>query len=292
MKILITGIHGFAGTYLAKELRRDGYDVWGIDKASKDHTTLAIDICDSKSLTTGLQIINPDFVAHLAGIAHVEDTSLMYDINTGGTRNLLNACLHLSHLPRLLFISSSLIYGNVAQENQPIDEKFPVNPVNHYGDSKARAEREVNAFSEKYNLEYVIARPFNHTGPGQRIEFVIPKIIAAFKQRKPSIDLGNTHAIRDFSDVRDVVGAYKLIIENFKNGETYNIASGKGYSISELVEETIKLAGHHMQITQAEYLMRTDEIEVLVGNASKIRRELGWEPKYGMAETLRSMLEA
>lgn len=292
MRILVTGSNGFVGTYLLEELSIKGKDAWGIDRESHSEKTISADIMDEPSIDGILQQLNPDFVLHLAGIANVDHSnkSLVYDINFRGTLNLLNACVQLKKIPRFVFISSSQVYGNVPLELLPIDESFPLDPVNHYGASKAAGELAVKTYGCEYGMEYVILRPFNHTGPGQTDKFVIPKIVNAFNRDEKTLALGNIHTIRDFSDVRDVVKAYDSIIDHFKNGSIYNIASEKGITIASIVEKIIQISGKAMTIDKKEFLVRKNEIQSIIGNAQRIKNETGWRPLFTIDDTLKAML--
>lgn len=294
MKVLITGINGFVGRHLARELNSKETDVWGIDTSSASENVSAVNILDRESIHIALNHILPEIIIHLAAIANVDHSnlSLIYDVNFHGTVNLLNACVSLDKRPKFIFVSSSQVYGNVSEDKLSIDEFFQINPVNHYGASKAAAEMSVKAFGAEYGIEYAIARPFNHTGPGQTDKFVVPKLITAFNQRKKTIELGNIHTIRDFTDVRDVAAAYRLIIENFTSGETYNIASGKGIRISDIILKLKKISGHDMEIIKKEFLVRGNEIQSAVGNNEKIKNMIGWSPSIQIDDTLRDMLNS
>jgi len=292
MKVLLTGINGFVGTYLKNELIARGYDVWGVDVVSTSDKTFKASIMDENSLSCIFTQVEPDYIVHLAAIAEVDqlNESLFYDINFRGTLNVLNSCLRLMKIPRIVFISSSLVYGNVPVDSLPIDESFAINPVNHYGASKAAAEIAVKTFGAEYGLEYVIVRPFNHTGPGQTEKFVVPKIVNAFKRGDSTISLGNINTIRDFTDVRDVVKAYATIIDHFKNGEIYNVSSGKGITIRDIIDKLNHISGRLITVDKKEFLVRKSEIKSIVGNAQKLKNDLNWEAKISFDDTLCSML--
>lgn len=292
MKVLLTGINGFVGTYLKNELIARGYDVWGVDVESTSDRTFGASIMDENALLSIFRQVEPDYIVHLAAIAEVDqlNESLFYDINFRGTLNVLNSCLRLKKIPRLVFISSSLVYGNVTVDSLPIDESFAINPVNHYGASKAAAEIAVKTFGAEYGLEYVIVRPFNHTGPGQTEKFVVPKIVNAFKRGDSTISLGNINTIRDFTDVRDVVKAYTTIIDHFKNGEIYNVSSGKGITIRDIIDKLNHISGRLITVDKKEFLVRKSEIKSIVGNAQKLKNDLNWEATISFDDTLYSML--
>ncbi len=294
MKVLITGVNGFVGRHLFRELKSGNTEVCGIDTESFSSDTIAVNILDQHLLDKVIKSTCPDYIIHLAAIASVDHSNIsrIYDINFHGTLNLLYSCYKLNKKPGFLFISSSQVYGNVSEERLPIDESFPVNPVNHYGASKASGEMAVKAFSAEYGIEYVIARPFNHTGPGQSDRFVVPKIINAFKKRDKAIELGNIDTARDYTDVRDVVKAYCSIISDFRPGEVYNISSGTSRTVREIFNLMKKLSGHEMDIIQKDVLVRKNEIMSITGNAGTIKSAIGWESRIEIEETLLSMLDS
>jgi len=293
LKVLVTGINGFVGQHLKRELEIHGHDVRGLDVISTNAKVLEVNILDALRLNKALKDTGPDAVIHLAAIASVDhrDPATLYNVNFNGTVNLLNACKELEQKPCFLFISSSQVYGNVPADKLPIDETFPVNPVNHYGATKAAAEMAVMAFGAEYGLPYVIARPFNHTGPGQTDRFVVPKMINGFRERAEFIELGNIDTIRDFTDVRDVVKAYVSILENFISGNVYNVSSGIGVTVAEIFEMIKRISGHNMNIKKRELLVRGNEIWSVIGNSSLLRETTGWRPEILIERTLKDMLE-
>lgn len=293
MKVFVTGINGFVGRHLMPELEKRGHEVLGIDTISNDSRITEADILDDEKIEVILKNSMPDFIIHLAAISSVDhkESSEIYKVNCIGTLNLLSACIKLEKLPGFLFVSSSQVYGNVDSSRLPINESSPVEPVNHYGASKAAAEMVVKAFGMEYNLPFVIARPFNHTGPGQSDKFVIPKIINAFRHGDASIELGNIDTVRDFIDVRDVVKAYAVILEKFNSGEIYNIAGGHGLTISEIFEKIKYVTGHQMNIVKKDFLIRNNDIRAVIGDPGKLLRDTGWQAASPIETTLQDMLE-
>jgi GDP-6-deoxy-D-talose 4-dehydrogenase len=292
VKILITGVNGFVGKYLSTELRNAGHLVFGIDTTASNTNIYAIDICDEIETRKILNNIRPDFVFHLAAIANVDhkNPSKVYDINIGGTKSVLSSIISLDYLPKLVFISSSQVYGKVSSDKLPITEEHPVMPVNHYGASKAAGEILVQTYGYEYNLQYMIFRPFNHTGLGQSDKFVIPKIVNAFREKNHMIDLGNIDVIRDFTDVRDVVRGYAAAIERFSNKAIYNISSGSGITIRRTVDLLSEISGQSMIINEKSFLKRTNEIESVIGDNRKIKTDLDWSLNHSFKDTLTTML--
>ena len=291
MRILVTGIDGFVGRHLAHLLDERGYDVAGLDLHTM--SCFRCDLGDGAAVAQAVKKIRPDAVIHLAAISRVDfnQPDAIYRVNVTGTLNLLQAVAGLPVIPPFLLISSSQVYGNPPSEEQPVRENCRVLPVNHYGASKASAESIARAFSSEHAMPLVIARPFNHTGAGQTTDFVIPKIVKAFRERKDSLDLGNIDTIRDFLDVRDVCNAYSLIMDNFHDGEVYNIASGKGTRIRDVITMCEQMTGHHMIINCSNTLLRRNEISSSLGSSEHLVNQLSWKIQYNFDETIRWMLE-
>jgi nucleoside-diphosphate-sugar epimerase len=293
VKILVTGINGFVGSYLYKELSNAGHIVIGLDIREGRHVDHVCDLGDYPALEQVLLSEKPDAVAHLAAIANVDfqNPDKMYQINILGTINLLKAVSKVDIHPRFLFISSSQVYGEVETENLPITESTPIAPVNHYGASKAACESAVRAFALSGGFSYVIVRPFNHTGVGQAPAFVIPKIVEHFRSKAEVIELGNTWPLRDFLDVRDVVRAYRLMLEGSDSGKAYNIARGKSYSVDQVVEMLSSITGHSIKVEHVQKFMRDNEIPEVLGDYSLINKDLGWKPEIQLEDTLSIMVK-
>ncbi len=294
MKILITGNRGFVGRHLERTLLERGHEVYGCDTISveDDSRHYRVDITDPAAVRDCLDGVRPDAIIHLAAISFVpsRDIQDIYRINIFGTLNLLGAASLISPMPRFLLISSSQVYGNVPAADQPIRESAPVDPVNHYGASKAAGESLARAFRAEAGLPLVIARPFNHTGVGQPPHFVVPKIVGAFRRGADDLSLGNTGVVRDFLDVRDVVNAYALLLERFPEGRDFNIAGGRGYTIPEILAIASEKAGRAIVVRYDEGLMRANDIVRAVGDASLLRRETGWGPVYSLEDTVGWMM--
>ncbi len=291
MKALITGINGFVGGYLKKYLISCGYEVYGIDHYSHDKNTFQADITNQEMLNKIIRSIQPDEIYHLAGIANVAHSNIQdfYMVNALGTLNLYEAVKYGAIGAKILFVSSSNTYGIVPEENQPINEKQPLKPVNHYGASKASAEM----ISYKYlaeNLKIIISRSFNHTGPGQSENFIIPKLLKAFAVKQHSIELGNTCTKRDFSDVRDVVKAYRLMMERGEPDEVYNVCSGRALAIDDIIAYAKKLTGHTIEIKHIDTFKRAVDPPLFVGDNRHLKK-LGWSVEIPIEQTIRDMID-
>ncbi len=291
MKILITGINGFVGRILKEDLLNKDYSVFGMDAAGKGDNFHRVDITDYQSVLDCILSVEPDYIYHLAGISFVNtgDVEMIYDVNTSGTLNVLRASIRLKKMPKFLFVSSSQVYGIVDEVNQPIKENCPVNPVNHYGASKSAGESMVMAYCREYGLPAVIVRSFNHTGKGQYKNFIIPKLVEAFKNHDKILKIGNIEVMRDFLDVRDVIRAYITVIENYNDAEIFNVCKGEGVFISGIIGMLEDIAGFKIEMEMSGDLLRKNEITHAIGDNNKLK-STGWMPEYDMIDTLKWMM--
>ena len=292
-KALITGIEGFTGHYLAAELGTAGFDVSGTEMHLRKATLPNIyqcDLCDSSATKAVLAATKPDVVVHLAGVAFVGhgDIDAIYRTNIVGTRNLLEAIAASGHVPRIILLaSSSNIYGNAT--SGIIDESSSPAPANDYAVSKLAMEYMAKIWADRLPITFV--RPFNYTGVGQSTQFLLPKIVDHFKRRAPVIELGNLDVIRDFSDVRMVVQCYRRLIEAAIRDEAFNICSGIGHSLQEVISMMRKLSGHDLDVVVNPALVRANEIHTLIGSRAKLEAAIGKVDPTPLQETLRWMLE-
>ena len=285
MKILLTGTDGFTGRHFAVMAQAAGCDVLPLQANLTDRAAVQAEV-----LTAA-----PDAVVHLAAISFVghADDNAFYAVNVVGTTNLLAALVQLPKRPhRVLLASSANIYGNCTQS--PIAENQPPAPVNHYAMSKLAMEHMARSFGDK--LPIVITRPFNYTGPGQDVNFVIPKLVEHFAQRAPSIALGNLHVEREFNDVQMVCSAYLKLLQHGEPGETYNVCSGQPYTLQHVIDTLTRITGHQIQVEVNPAFVRANEVHRLCGNPAKLQALLA---RHGctldnppLEDTLRRMLAA
>lgn len=301
MKVLITGAAGFVGKHLIQELIANGhqplavdihtdYDIPGIRKYKSD-------ILDRKTLTDIVLETMPDACIHLAGIAFVpaadKNPEIMLSINVLGTLNILNALARNCSQCRTLVISTGHVYG-MPPPDKIITEEDVLRPVSLYAITKAASDSAALGFTENNRLPVMTARPNNHTGPGQSPNFVVPGFVKQAKEIaagkiKPEIHVGNLDSIRDFTDVRDVVRAYRLLIEKGIPGNAYNIASNNITSIGNVLNEICDMMNINPEkIIDPEKYRETDNSPVL--SIDKIKTHTGWEPHYTLSETLHDML--
>ena len=291
---LVTGINGFTGKHLVPELQFAGFTVCGIAQETSESSATTIvkcDLTDRKSTIEAVSELSPDIVIHLAGIAFAahDDVEEIYRTNVLGTRNLLEALARCKKSPRAVLVASSAnIYGNARVI--PITENTPPAPANDYAVSKLAMEYLARLWQEK--LPIVIARPFNYTGRGQSLQFLLPKIVDHFRRRAVAIELGNLEVIRDFTDVRSLVRIYRMLIESALGGEVYNVCSGIGYSLKDVISIMHDLSGHNLEVVINPAFVRENEIRKLIGSRKKLDAAIGRVDPIPLRETLRWMYEA
>ncbi len=294
-RVLITGMHGFTGRYLAERLRAAGYEVFGLVQspgkaASSDmaHTVVA-DLCDRAALAAAMEQVQPQYVVHLAAIAFVahSDVAAMYRVNIVGTRNLLESLL--PYAPRAVLLASSAnIYGNT--RISPITEEVQPAPANDYAVSKLAMEHMARLWCER--LPVTLVRPFNYTGVGQDENFLLPKIVAHYRRGERVIELGNLDVARDFSDVRDVVTSYEQLLRLAPVGETFNICSGQAYTLAEVLAMAAQIGGYEIDVRVNPAFARANEVKILVGSHQKLTQCIGSQQRIPLIETLRWMMQA
>lgn len=287
---LITGMNGFTGIYMADVLRTAGYTVVGLSYPASDGL-VSCDLLDRAGLIDRVAQVKPELVVHLAGIAFVAhgDADAIYRTNVTGTRNLLEAVANSGSTPRsVLLASSANIYGNATVE--PIVETTPPAPVNDYAVSKLAMEYMARLWFDR--LPITIVRPFNYTGVGQSLDFLLPKIVDHFKRRAPILELGNLDVVRDFSDVRSVVARYRLLLETGVSGQAYNICSGHGRSLLEVLQMMRDLTGHDPEIRVNPEFARANEVHRLIGSCAKLDAAIGVVADIPLRDTLQWMLES
>lgn len=289
---LVTGVNGFTGRHLVPELQQAGYTVIGVAQESLDSSGTNVIKCDLTNRRTTIETlseVNPEAVFHLAGIAFAahDDVEEIYRTNILGTRNLLEALSHCQITPRsVLLASSANIYGNATAT--PISEDTPPAPANDYAVSKLAMEYMARLWADR--LPIIIARPFNYTGRGQSLQFLLPKIVDHFRRRASAIELGNLNVVRDFSDVRTVVRTYRRLVEAGIAGEVYNVCSGAGHSLQDIISTMRELSRHDLEVIVNPTFVRTNEIFKLVGSRAKLDRAIGPVESIPIPQTLQWML--
>lgn len=289
-RVLITGIRGFTGRYVAERFAAAGFEVHGTGIEEREAPRyVRCDLADFASVAEVVARVDPHVVVHLAALAFVAhgDTDAFYAVNVVGTKHLLDALRERSrNLELVLLASSANVYGNA--EGERITESTPPAPANEYAVSKLAME--LMASLRTQALPIVITRPFNYTGVGQAETYVVPKIVAHFKAAKPVIELGNVDVYRDFGDVRSVADAYCRMAQKGVKGTTVNICSGRTVSLRDVIGMCEQLTGHRLEIKVNPSFVRANEIRILGGSPDRLRSLIGDWQVPPLEETLRWML--
>jgi len=271
------------------ELESHGHEVVSVARSPTENAGLVLDLCDRTAVIEAISSLQVDAVVHLAAIAFVAhgDVDQMYRVNVVGTRNLLEALSCSSHPPSAVLIASSAnVYGN--SDSEIIDECVLPKPANDYAVSKLAMEYMARIWMNRLPIMFV--RPFNYTGVGQGASFLIPKIVSHFRMGADEISLGNLDVVREFQDVRDVVAIYRELLNHGRAGETYNICSGVGYSLLEVMQILEGMTGNRLRAIVNPDLVRANEVRKLVGSGSKLESVLPGHPRRPLQETLTWML--
>jgi len=292
VKAVVTGSHGFVGPHLTAHLRASGDEVIPADRST------GIDICAPASIGALLDDTQPEVVYHLAGMADVgaswDQPATTFEVNAIGTLNTLEAA-RAAGVRRVLVVSSADVYGIVGPDALPIDEDQPLRPVSPYGASKVAAEYLALQAWTGHGLETIRVRSFNHIGPGQTDKFVAAalawRVARAERDGSTAITVGNVTPRRDFTDVRDVVRAYRAAMVDGAPGEVYNVASGRDIAIETLARTLIDLATVSLELDIDPDLQRPVDNPVSVGDASRLRAATGWEPTISLDQTLGEILD-
>jgi len=302
-RALITGLRGFTGSYLARELRAAGYRVFGTvlpDGANEVFSTdvfatdvfatdiFPADLLDRPAVAGVIEQVRPDVAVHLAGIACVAhpDAEQIYRVNVAATRNLLEALAASPHAPSsVLLASSANIYGNARAGL--IDESVAPRPANDYAVSKLAMEYMASLWMDR--LPIVIARPFNYTGVGQGDSFLLPKIVSHFRRGAPCIELGNLAIARDFSDVRMVAASYRRLLAAVPAGQAFNVCSGCSHSLESVLRMMEEIAGYRIEVRVNPAFVRANEVLTLAGDNTRLAATIGALAPIPLADTLRWM---
>lgn len=301
-RVLIFGAGGFVGSYLCKEFLNNGYKVSGTDKGEGSALPSEVDFYKTDLMQVNeveklIGQIQPDIIVNLAAISSVGASWNMPQttmaINVIGALNIMEAARKSEQKPRILFVGSSEEY--VISEN-PLDENTQLNANNPYGISKVTQEQFAKLYREQYGLKIYCVRPFNHTGIGQRDSFVLPSFCKQVAEIDKSgkdgkIQVGNLKVKRDFSHVKDVVRAYRMIVESDNCNQIYNVGSGNAYSLEDMLTYILGLSNQHIEIEVDQNKIRPTDQPVICCDRSLIGKELGWEPQYNVYDALKEMYE-
>jgi GDP-4-dehydro-6-deoxy-D-mannose reductase len=308
MRVLITGAAGFAGSHMVEHCLEQGDEVWGTCRPGEAVTNLT-PVLDQITLRVG-DITKPKFTKellgetrfdvlyHLAGITFVPDgerfPTRAYETNLLGGIHVLQAVAELQPALRLIMVSSAEVYGQVPPERMPVTEEYLFRPINVLAAGKAALEMAAHPFIHTYGLHVVIVRPFNHTGPRQRTDFVCSNHaaqVAQIEQGAPSVlFVGDLSPRRDFTDVRDVVRAYRLLAEKGETGQAYNLSSGKSVSVKSILDLLVAMSRVKVEIIEDPARVRKTQVMDVCGSYSKVERTCGWRPAIPIEKTIRDLL--
>lgn len=301
-KVLIFGVSGFVGNYLSQEFLEHDYEVYGSDKNNTDMLSDEVkfssaDLLNAEQTEKVITEVCPDIIINLAAISSVGASwnipQTTISVNVVGALNILEAARKAKKSPKIMFIGSSEEYIALSS---PMDESTPLNASNPYGISKITQEQFAKLYREQYGLKIYCVRPFNHTGVGQRDSFVLPSFCKQAaeieKSGKPGvIRVGNLDAKRDFSHVKDIVRAYRIIVESDNYETVYNIGSGAAHSLKYMLEYVISLCNQPIDIEVDPKRIRPTDQPVICCDHSLITSELNWEPHYTVFDALNELFE-
>lgn len=305
-RALIIGAAGFVGSYLAKELLvNHGMEVYAT-KLPQEQLELSdvrvydLNILDKEEIVSLLYEIRPQYIFHLAAQSSVSvawrNPGLTIDINVKGCVNLLDAVRELYYKPTVLLIGSGEEYGHIREAEVPINEENHLRPGNIYAATKVCQNMIASIYAQAYDMNLIMVRAFNHIGPGQSPIFVVSdfcKQVVEIEKgiKEPIIYVGNLAARRDFTDVRDVVRAYALLIQKGKAGETYNVGSGHAYAISDILELIVSLSDVAIKIETDLNKIRPVDVPIIEADITKLNMIAGWSPTISLEQTIKETLD-
>lgn len=301
-RVLIFGVNGFAGAHLAHELVLHGYVVCGSDLSdmcplSEVSAYHVCDLTDNEGVAAVVRQFEPDYIVNLAAVSSVglswRSPALTMRVNVEGALNVMEAARSQETMPRVLLVGSSEEY---AARVGPLNEGDPTLSNNPYGISKVTQEHFATLYAERYGLHVCLTRSFNHTGPGQPPRFVLPSWCRQAAEisrsgRPGKMVVGNLNVSRDFSDVRDVVRAYRLILEGGRAGEVYNVGSGRALPLRDLLKTVTSFCSRPIEVEVDSALIRPADTLSICCDYSKLHKDLGWDPERRIENTLREMFD-
>ncbi|WP_252221701.1 MULTISPECIES: GDP-mannose 4,6-dehydratase [unclassified Clostridium] len=303
MRALITGVNGFVGHYLSQYLIEQGYEVYGTvieDNIKMDNVKiLKMNLLNKKEVNETIKNINPEQIYHLAGQSAVglswDNPTLTMNVNINGTINLLDAVRNNNINTKILIIGSSDEYGIIKPEECPINEQHKLNPNSPYAISKMTQEEISKLYIKSYKMNIIMVRAFNHIGPMQSKNFVVSdfasRIAEIEKGAEAIIRVGNLEAYRDFTDVRDIVKGYELLMSYGKIGEIYNIGSGKPYKIQQILDILLSLSTTNINVEIDKNRLRPSDVPIIQCDNSKIKSHTNWSIEYDIKDTLKDTLD-
>lgn len=293
MRALITGSEGFVGKYLREELNQNGYTVTGLDIRPGEGTVTA-NLLKADEVRQVLAEVCPDVIIHLAGQANVgkswKSPQITVDLNINAAVNLMEAARELCPQASIVLVGSSDEYGDLRELGASVNEDLPLRPMNPYAISKVAQENMGKAYAKAYGMRVCMTRSFNHGGAGQMPGFMIPDfasgIVRVERGEATCVRVGNLSSKRDFTHVKDVVRAYRLIAEKGRSGEVYNVGSGETYSAQEILDRLINYSASEIHVEQDSARMRPSDTPVICCDHTKLTRDTGWQPTFCLEDIL------
>lgn len=291
MKALVTGARGFVGPHLCAHLRECGDEVVALDRAD------GLDVTDADAVHDAMRRHAPEVVYHLAARSHVgeswADPTAVLRVNVEGTARVVGAARDVGAY-RVLVVGSAEAYGAVPPDRIPIVEDQPLRPLSPYGASKAAAEVVALQVGRASDVDVVCARPFNHVGRGQSPRFLVAaladRIARAERSGADEITVGSTDPVRDITDVRDIVRAYRMLVTDGTAGEVYNVCSGRGVAVAEVLDRLLAASGRPLVARVDPELVRPSDIPISIGDPTRLARATSWEPRHSLDDTLGDVL--
>ncbi|MBR2137401.1 MAG: GDP-mannose 4,6-dehydratase [Alphaproteobacteria bacterium] len=303
VKYLITGVDGFVGQYFVEYVQKyePNAEILGVDIAPNCHFPIqkynSLNLMDKKATSDMMREFAPDYIVHLASISSVgyswREPVKCFENNTSIMLNILEAIVQNKLKTRVLSIGSSEEYGNIPM---PMTEDMPLNPQNPYAVAKVSQELLGKLYAQSMGVEIVMTRSFNHIGPRQSERFVIPSFMRQLVNIRQGAEnkmlVGNISVARDFSDVRDVVDAYYKILHNGQKGEVYNVCSGHAYQLHEIITMAEEILDIKVHVEVDAERLRPNDVMLILGDNTKLRTEIGWQPQYEIKQTITDILNS
>lgn len=305
-KILITGVTGFVGSHMLRYLNNKNAIVLGIDKnrssriETREQTLIyefrSLDLLDFARLKDNIRSFIPDVIMHFASLSNVaeswEKPDFAFTNNTNIFLNLVEAVRQLELDCKILSVGSSEEYGKVDKKKLPLTEESPLNPISPYAVARTSQEMLSKVYAEGYGMKIYLTRSFNHIGPGQSSRFFIPSMVEQVLEanNNENIQTGDLSIVRDFIDVRDVIRAYWMILEKGTPGTVYNICSGEGRVLRDIVLKIIEMSGKQINVVKDPDRIRPADNPAIIGSYDKIFNELGWEPQIHFDQSLKDVV--